>query len=822
MKKLTYLVSAAVAVCALAFSLSADTTYPGSGSRIDFFDKSGVRVQSTNITDYSSANIIFNTFYSDYDQRYLATTGQYGILYNESLSSIKIIPYGVEKYTMEVKVDEEVAENVKVGYEIIEEEATDSKTRAELDPNILCGKTIRFTIEAPEGEYPEISYRRIYTNPNFPYELTSFPAKETVGAMFRNWGTGVFIASQRQSELNYINSTGQFKKVEGSEGKWTYDFTMPNEPVELIFSTIKPDSEMLWTKVKEVLRDMYAQYNYTSTNSTNTGDTYFQQIFGETLSADMMQSVGGRTYGTDFSRFKQNCNKPTYILSYIPWINCFSAIYDVNLLLDQMEKFNPTEEEKAKIRAELYVMRSHMYWRLMQVYGKRWSESDNGRTYCAPLLRELNDDFAKLATMDEIRRMCYDDLDYATANLSGDAADRSDILIPDKYVALGVKMRIAMLSEDWLTAKRCADEIINAKPITKNEDLLSGFYKPADSWIWGAWNCDDPYDLDGDQNPRNRLYFWSFQSLNACNGHYPHSWNMGAGAISRDLYDAIEKNDIRASMFVMPGVVTPTGSAGADDLTKWYDPATLSANSSNPGMRFSSSSQWTIFNNSLKESTPAARNTFGPFLNISDRMVPVMFGSQMKFYMPTDMLHAPAAVVFMRTEEALLASAEASARLGDESAAINLLNQLNRMRGQETMFIGHGQDLIKEIERTYRIELWGEGHSWFNDKRWGHDIVRRDWTANDPTSGNWRPQNGNGTLLSTEANGWRMLIPQAFVNYNPGVDISLMGYGSEVVYETAAPAAKPAKKPVKADATTLIDEIDTEAHALVEISPIVK
>lgn len=35
-----------------------------------------------------------------------------------------------------------------------------------------------------------------------------------------------------------------------------------------------------------------------------------------------------------------------------------------------------------------------------------------------------------------------------------------------------------------------------------------------------------------------------------------------------------------------------------------------------------------------------------------------------------------------------------------------------------------GEDLLKEIKMYRRLELWGEGFSWYDCKRWGDPVVR--------------------------------------------------------------------------------------------------
>ncbi len=75
--------------------------------------------------------------------------------------------------------------------------------------------------------------------------------------------------------------------------------------------------------------------------------------------------------------------------------------------------------------------------------------------------------------------------------------------------------------------------------------------------------------------------------------------------------------------------------------------------------------------------------------------------------------------VYMRVAEMYLLHAEASARSGDESGAINSLKLLLDDRIPNTSYIDalSGQALIDEIYLQTRIELWGEGKSYLAMKR---------------------------------------------------------------------------------------------------------
>ncbi|QMU66288.1 MAG: RagB/SusD family nutrient uptake outer membrane protein [Flavobacteriaceae bacterium] len=75
--------------------------------------------------------------------------------------------------------------------------------------------------------------------------------------------------------------------------------------------------------------------------------------------------------------------------------------------------------------------------------------------------------------------------------------------------------------------------------------------------------------------------------------------------------------------------------------------------------------------------------------------------------------------VYMRVEEAYLLNAEANARNGNEAAARTNLQALMTNRVPDVSYINSlsGQALLNEIYLQTRIELWGEGKSYFAMKR---------------------------------------------------------------------------------------------------------
>ncbi|MBL4745574.1 MAG: RagB/SusD family nutrient uptake outer membrane protein [Flavobacteriaceae bacterium] len=98
-------------------------------------------------------------------------------------------------------------------------------------------------------------------------------------------------------------------------------------------------------------------------------------------------------------------------------------------------------------------------------------------------------------------------------------------------------------------------------------------------------------------------------------------------------------------------------------------------------------------------------------------------------------------IVYMRAAEMYLIVAEAKAQLGNSDAAQILMDIVKTRDSEYVLSTSTGTALIDEIWNQRRIELWGEGFSWFDLKR-----LKKGFTRDYPDT-NHRPD----ALLTKEA-----------------------------------------------------------------------
>ena len=350
----------------------------------------------------------------------------------------------------------------------------------------------------------------------------------------------------RKAMIEAKDQYGGFEKDANVANRWYIDVEMPNEPFTIEVSYIRPDNKLLQTVKNAALSELYSQESFDILPMLN-GEPYLMTMVGDYISEDLISglmaigNIQASTY-TDFSSFTHG--------NY--WYNT-KWIYHANLVLSQLDRFAFADKEARDIaEAQMLTLRSHAYWRLLQMYAPRWSDSQNGEILCAPLETTFSAENPVAANMSTIIEQCINDLDNAMTKMPANYV-RENIIEPDCNVMLGVKMRLALLCEDWQLAYQVSQQLIQSGNlrISTASELLAGMFTPvANNWIWGAYNN---YQLGiSPDTIITSLYYWSFQSWNACNGAYNAFWEIGSNAINRDLFIAMSENDVRRELYVMP------------------------------------------------------------------------------------------------------------------------------------------------------------------------------------------------------------------------------------------------------------------------------
>lgn len=412
---------------------------------------------------------------------------------------------------------------------------------------------------------------------------------------------------------------------------------------------------------------------------------------------------------------------PTSGYTEYMWHYYYKVISNANTIITSVSPNGGPRMRNAYAQALVY--RAYSYLQLLQFYAPRWCDSDGGRADGVVLRLDTSDGDCPLSSMEKCYGQIYADLDRALELFVGSGivrgADENHKVNAD--VAHAVYARAALTREDWQTAAGHAAKARKDYPLMSNEDYLNGFSTVNSEWIWSI--SDSKEETLGQSSMAARL---AYNSSSALVTTYP-------ACINRELFDALSPTDIRRRLFLDP-----------EDYSYKVTDVKL---------------------NGLAGTELTARaHELWPELNAKAQVY-----AYMSFKFKTiDGIGAMPFNLF-RCAEMYLIEAEALCHLSParEAEARRLLNELVRESGRDAAYdcTASGAALLDEIRFQRRIELWGEGFSWFDYKRRRDTIVRKTFAD----GGNYM-KNAAVTIAPEDANNWMWAIPAKEYEYNDAIN----------------------------------------------------
>lgn len=409
---------------------------------------------------------------------------------------------------------------------------------------------------------------------------------------------------------------------------------------------------------------------------------------------------------------------PTSSYDIYPWFYYYKLIGNANQVIEKIDDAEGPETERQFIKAQGLVYRAYSYLQLVQFYCRRWSDGVVPNDGLPLRLDTSTGDLAK-SSVPKIFSQIYADLDEAIELFTASGLDRgsSENYLPGLDVAYAVKARAAITREDWATAADCAAKARANYPLMSTDDYLnSGFCEENDEWIWSVYEAED-----------QTLYYYSFFAYIGANSSasicrtYPF-------AISKELIDQIPETDTRRSLFLVPldseisGINKTSGNApSSSDLYK------------------------------------RAKADYGAKLYSTSTIFQYMQFKFLAAFMP-----GGGCFNLFRAGEMAFIEAEAKCHMGGQDASVqSILNSINKPYDPAYNCTATGDALLNEVKLYRRFHLWGEGHDWFDFKRWGATMVRTS-IAN---GGSWH-NNFAITVKPDEKNNWTWIIPNRESDYN--------------------------------------------------------
>ncbi len=407
---------------------------------------------------------------------------------------------------------------------------------------------------------------------------------------------------------------------------------------------------------------------------------------------------------------------PTSQYDEYPWFYYYKIISNANAIIANVDKAQGEQQEKQFLKAQALTYRAYCYMMLVQIYATRWMDSNNGATNGVVLrLDESRDDNKSLSTLAECYKQIYTDLDQAIDLFvqSGKKRASGCNYLPDVSAAYAVYARAAINREDWTNARQYAQLAREGYQLMSNDEYVDGGFNEVNKeWIWSVYS-----------DQQESLYNYQYFAFEGSNTTYT-SFLSRPAAISKELYNLIPETDIRRGMFL--------------------DPKTDAYTASN--------------NYAGKVLMNRAFSEYGDKLNAKSYIF-----AYMQFKQQAKITPGVGEINLFRAAEMYLIEAEADCHLGNEEEARNLLVQLTKNSGRDSEYSCDktGDALLEEVRLYNRIELWGEGHDWFNYKRWGLPIVRHSYKQ----SGTF-PSTFAITVNPQDNEGWTWVIPNQESDYN--------------------------------------------------------
>lgn len=320
------------------------------------------------------------------------------------------------------------------------------------------------------------------------------------------------------------------------------------------------------------------------------------------------------------------------------------------------------------------------------------------------------------ATHEEMFKFIESDLNNAEKYIVNLTSNRNNTL-PDLAVVYGLKARLYMWNEDYAKAKEYARKAIDTyggTPMSEDDatDTKKGF-NDITKWMWGA-----QYTTEDRAVKTGILNFTSF----ACNETvFGYAGNGPMNMIGKSFYDRISDTDWRKTMWK-----APAGSP-LEAKNKYVD------------------SKMEMKNGVMEDVSKFKKRipTYGS----------LKFRPNQGNYAKSS-IGVVSAYPLMRVEEMYFIEAEAAERLAPGTGLTLLENFMKKYRDKQYVYTG--SNAIDEILFQKRIELWGEGLSFFDIKRANVSVTRgytgtnffEEWRFNT----NGRPAWMNFCIVNLEEN----------------------------------------------------------------------
>ena len=462
---------------------------------------------------------------------------------------------------------------------------------------------------------------------------------------------------------------------------------------------------------------------------TDISHNYFGQKSFDYLTSlmgnDMVMT--GR-FGMSLNHYNCKYWAQSYTATANRWYEYYKCIDDANKILIALNNVDPEGESSLmqKYRAEALGFRGRAYLQLSYLYQQSYyvgcedTEWGKGKHYdyseskCVPIVTEKTEGDQPLSTVKQVMKQVTDDLEacYKIYENLGEikTAANTDF---DGTVAAMYLARAYMIMHQWDKALEYANAVCDNYPVLENEnDLLQGFSSLNLTDV--VFGCDITAD-------NASVYRSWFSQMDAYGAGYAAIgvWRAGYGP----FVDKIADDDVRLKWFCCDR------STGVDiegkRVTLQRD-LQRKARCEYQSVKFIGAGRDAV----LANADAIRRGGSAPGWELGD-------------------------YIYLRSEEAYFMKMEILAHKNDLQGAKELLEQVMVTRQPSYEYKGAmtTQALIKEINFQKRVEFWGEGIEFLDNRRLN---IPLDRTSKDPKNNHFE---GARIKLDQESRNFRYQIP---------------------------------------------------------------
>lgn len=407
-----------------------------------------------------------------------------------------------------------------------------------------------------------------------------------------------------------------------------------------------------------------------------------------------------------------------YWMPYHLWRFYYRIINNANQILDAVDNAVGPDSEKKSLKGQALAYRAFAYFKLVNSFSDHIQSPNGAQALGVPIyLTATKGDtkFPGRGTVQNVYDQIFADLDEAYVQLTTGAATKFNKSHIDQYVVAGIKARVYLTAGRNAEAAQAADDArANSTLMSAQQLLTSGFNSSLNpEFMWTS-------QLTSEQaNARGLSNFMSWMDEET-----PGYANVGAlRKISRTLYELIDPTDVRKQQF---RIVVENGT--------------------------------TLYKHKKFFVVDPTGYDYQDLLMRASEMYLIRAEALARIN-PTD----PVAIQELND---LMAIRQPGYDATTSISNRNIANPVNKMaKGLLGMAETETWTLLEEVKLQRKIELWGEGFSYDDIRRYQKGLNRPRNYNEDHT------RNVTNGVLSLGANDKKFLfrIPQNELDNNPNM-----------------------------------------------------